>query len=134
MALTLRLGRRDARIAEFYSIKAAMPSTASISMSVAIFAGSFFVVGNIDDLLVIHQAEAKPIEPTAAPEYIPLDARVGKKVDRCRGLSAKNLNRDFVSVCLKPAICRRICFAKAFLDPQAERFSITMLKQAIASA
>src|SRR2546426_3691888 len=56
-----------------------MPSTASIAMPVAIFAGSFVVVGNIDDLLAIHQAESKPIEPTAAPEYIPLDARVGKK-------------------------------------------------------
>ena|ERR1035438_9649554 len=78
---------------------------------------SFVVVGNIDELLVIHETEAKPIEPTAAPEHIPLYARVSIKVDRCRGLGAENLNRDFVSICLKSTVGCRICFVGALFDP-----------------
>lgn len=100
----------------------------------ALVSGSLVVVSNIDKLLVIHQAKANAVEPTAAPEYIPLDPGVGKEVDRRHGLGAENLDRDFMSVGFKPAICRRVCLTNPFLDAQAEGFSVRALEQTIAGA
>ena len=62
------------------------------------------VAGEVEGLVVVDQAEADPVEPTAAAEDVLFDLRVGEEEDLGFELNAQDVDEDVVPVSVESAV------------------------------
>jgi len=86
-------------------------------------------MSQIDELVIIDQAELQAVQPAPQSKNISLDAWIRKEICHREQFDSQYFDRNLVSVCLEPAIRSFETLPIAILDPQTQHFSVIPFKQ-----